>query len=257
MKYEFHHQTAFSAYYTVSHSFERHIHSDIEIAYCFSGRQTVIIGGTRYSLSEGEAAVIFPHQVHEYVCEKNSRGSHIALICDSGVISSVFPFIKNHIPKSALVPADKVCAETKDAFSRAIDCQNRAAIFGYALVILSDLMKSLELHKAEILPDSAAARLVSYVYENYRGDITLKSISREFGMSEYYLSRVFSEYLKINFRRFLDSVRIEKAAALINTQDLSMTQVAAQSGFYSQRTFNRAFKSIYEMTPREYKNSLH
>lgn len=256
MKYEFHRQTAFSAYYTASHSFERHIHSDIEIAYCFSGQQTVIIGGTRYSLSEGEAAVIFPHQAHEYVCEKNSRGNHIALICDSGVISTVFPFIKNHIPKSALVPADKIHAETRDAFSRAIDCQNRAAVFGYALVILSGLMENLELRKTETLPDSTAARLVSYVYENYNRNITLKSISREFGMSEYYLSHVFSKCLNINFRRFLDSVRTEKAAALLNTQDLSMTQIAEQSGFYSQRTFNRAFKSIYEMTPREYKKGL-
>ena len=41
---------------------------------------------------------------------------------------------------------------------------------------------------------------------------------------------------------------------MLEYTDLSITDICLESGFQSQRTFNRAFQERYKMKPREYKN---
>jgi transcriptional regulator GlxA family with amidase domain len=51
--------------------------------------------------------------------------------------------------------------------------------------------------------------------------------------------------------------RITHAMYLIQTTDLSVTQIAYEVGFVEMRTFAREFRKRETMTPKEFKNSLH
>ena len=77
----------------------------------------------------------------------------------------------------------------------------------------------------------------------------------DLGVSKYVLSRIFSRTFHRNFNQYLNEARLSYAATrLENTKD-TILEVCLDSGFESQRTFNRVFKERYKITPREYRRN--
>ena len=60
----------------------------------------------------------------------------------------------------------------------------------------------------------------------------------------------------MNFRNYLGALRSEYAANLLRTTEDTMTDICGKAGFDSQRSFNRIFKTIYNMSPREYRANM-
>ena len=98
--------------------------------------------------------------------------------------------------------------------------------------------------------------MIEYISLNFKQDISLDTLAEEFSVSKYYISHIFSNRIRINFRSYLALLRTEYAAGLIRSTNDSITNICLNAGFSSQRTFNRAFKQIYGVTPREYKNNI-
>lgn len=59
----------------------------------------------------------------------------------------------------------------------------------------------------------------------------------------------------ITFLRYLNEVRISHAGRLLMNTDMSISEVMSESGFTNQTIFNRLFKEIYGMTPRQARNT--
>ena len=95
-----------------------------------------------------------------------------------------------------------------------------------------------------------------FIEKNYREEITLKDVSKAAGFSEYHFSRVFKEIMEKNFHCYLNEFRVKKAEKLLMKNDITITQVAYDSGFNSVVTFNRIFKVIKGCTPSIYKKIL-
>lgn len=75
-------------------------------------------------------------------------------------------------------------------------------------------------------------------------------------MNKYYISDIFSGQLQTNFRRYLNHIRLEHAMQLIKITNAPLTDIWAEAGFNSQRSFNRAFMEIMGMTPMEYRKKI-
>ena len=57
----------------------------------------------------------------------------------------------------------------------------------------------------------------------------------------------------ISFGNYLENIRLKKATDLIMTSNITITEIASQTGFNSQNTFYKAFKRVYNTTPRKFK----
>lgn len=82
---------------------------------------------------------------------------------------------------------------------------------------------------------------------------TLGMMAEDIGVSKYVLSRIFSKTFHRNFNQYLNDERLNYAIMCLEHSDLSITQICMDSGFDSQRTFNRVFKERYKVAPREYR----
>lgn len=72
------------------------------------------------------------------------------------------------------------------------------------------------------------------------------------------VAQLLQQYANTNLNGYINSLRLEYASKLIQTQpDIPIKAVAIDSGFNSSRTFYRLFQQKYGMTPAEYKESLH
>ncbi len=235
--------------------FHAHLHKHIEILYVFEGGQHINIDGLTYEVKAGQAAIVFPDIVHHYYRNDVRPADGVLVICHPKIFGGVFPDISNSRPSSPVI--EDIDEAAAYAFAQIADCPSFSERLGWSIVIISKLLKKIKINKDKHMPvESLAEKMIRYISMNFKQDISLDVLAEEFNVSKYYISHVFSNRIRINFRNYLALVRTEYAAGLIRTTDDSITNICLSAGFSSQRTFNRAFKQIYGMTPREYKNNI-
>lgn len=96
-------------------------------------------------------------------------------------------------------------------------------------------------------------QIVEFIKQNYYKDLSLFDISEAFGISTYYVSKLFKMKLDVNFRQFLNTCRIEKAKEILNSEpEITVSDLAVKVGFNRSATFYRVFKEIEGDTPKGY-----
>ena len=94
-----------------------------------------------------------------------------------------------------------------------------------------------------------------YIIEFHSHNLSLAELARIANLSPFHLTRVFARQVGMPPHEFLTQVRVAKAKKLIRS-GLSLSDVAAQTGFADQSHFIRQFKRLMKITPGEYlKNS--
>ena len=76
------------------------------------------------------------------------------------------------------------------------------------------------------------------------------------GISRDYFSRIFKNVTGMNYNKWLNMIRLEKATELLANQEMTLTEIAMQSGFQSISSFNRVFREEKGMSPDEYRAVL-
>ena len=242
------------------HSFEAHIHDRVEIVYCFSGSQCVVIGDKEYTVSEGEAVVIFPNVMHEYKIgrpESIKETRAVVIVCKASMLSYVFPDITEMLPYDPVISSESVSEEMARAFLKVWDTDESAELLGWTYIILSDLMKRIPLYpKSRLERSELAPRIISYISENYNKPLGIRYLSEKLGYSQSYITHLFCDRLKIPFNVYLSSIRCDRAAHLMKTTDMSLSEIAREVGYEYLNTFGRCFKRRFGTTPSKSKQGL-
>ncbi|MDL5030339.1 AraC family transcriptional regulator [Pelomonas sp. APW6] len=76
------------------------------------------------------------------------------------------------------------------------------------------------------------------------------------GLTEAYFARAFKAAFGLPPHRYLLSRRIERACALLRDTDLSVTEIALQTGWDSLGTFGRTFRDITGSHPAAVREQL-
>lgn len=235
--------------------FHSHLHKEIEIVYVFDIGQHMNIGGKDYEIGAGTAAIIFPDTVHYYYREEWRPTDEVLVICSPKLYSNMFGDLTGVTSDSPIIT--EIDKTTKNAFKMIAKCTSPTERLGWSIIILSRLLSRVNMMRGESVPvEHLVQKIIEYIAQNFKQDISLDTLAQEFSVSKYYISRIFSEKIHMNMRAYLSLIRAEYAAGLIRTTNDSITNICSCSGFTSQRTFNRTFRQIYNMTPREYKQKL-
>ncbi len=96
-------------------------------------------------------------------------------------------------------------------------------------------------------------RVKSYVEQNYSLPITLGDAARVACLERKYFSAFFRDKTGVCFRDWLAHVRVTRAAELMRHNNHTITNIAHAAGFGDLRTFERTFKKIKGITPRQFK----
>ncbi len=77
----------------------------------------------------------------------------------------------------------------------------------------------------------------------------VRRLARVSGVSEAHFARCFKDAFGVPPHRYLLSRRIERATALLRDTDLSVTEIAFQTGWGSLGTFGRTFRDVTGESP--------
>jgi|GEM_PF-3559942 len=92
-----------------------------------------------------------------------------------------------------------------------------------------------------------------YIHSHLHEDISLDRAAELVSFSPSYISKLFAEVLHMPFIEYLNRVRLEVAAELLQADNESVTRIAEQVGYSNVQYFCTRFKSKYEMTPNQYR----
>ena len=79
----------------------------------------------------------------------------------------------------------------------------------------------------------------------------VRRLARVSGVSEAHFARSFKEAFGVPPHRYLLSRRIERAKAMLRDTDLSISEIAFQTGWKSLGTFGRTFRDVIGESPSE------
>jgi AraC family transcriptional regulator len=98
-------------------------------------------------------------------------------------------------------------------------------------------------------------RVLEYIHCNLSGDLGLETLASVASYSPFHFQRLFSTAIGESPRQYVIRLRLEKSAHhLILFPDLSITEIALDSGFSSLSAFSRAFNAHFGISPKAYKN---
>ncbi|MEO7213847.1 two-component regulator propeller domain-containing protein [Mucilaginibacter sp.] len=120
--------------------------------------------------------------------------------------------------------------------------------------------KHIQFKVNEIESESADVKLMSKVMECIENglndpELSVEKLSKYVGMSRGSLYNKLLELSGYTPVEYIRQVKLEKAAALLETSDYNVAQIAYMTGFGTPSYFSRTFKSKYGVLPSEYLSS--
>jgi two-component system, response regulator YesN len=92
-----------------------------------------------------------------------------------------------------------------------------------------------------------------YIDKNYQ-DASLENAADLVRMTPHYLSKLYKQITGENFSDYLSSVKMDKAAKLLRGINYRTHEISHMLGYSSPKSFSRAFRQHFGMSPREYRN---
>lgn len=240
---------------------EKHWHRSIEIFAVFEGNLNVYLDENKYHIQEGDFLLLNSNEVHSIISPTPNKTIVLQIplqIFKNYYLENSSFLIFTHQKKEEDGQIMELLKEMYDSL-----CQKE---MGYEWLIQSKFFELLYLliriyRREEISKESIKyhkkldklSLITSYIRENYKKELSLEALAEIFGYSPSYLSRMFQKYAKINYKTYLQNVRLEYALYEFTHTDHTIAEIALNHGFPNSKAFTKEFKRKYNILPSEYK----
>ncbi|CAH1221948.1 AraC family transcriptional regulator [Vibrio harveyi] len=190
----------------------------------------------------------------------------LALVFDIGLFSefkSTHPGVQSETEERRFYPfsseSQSSIVKLKDTLIQLADNKAPQYAQGHIALSLLSLMVEVQPDILSIIDDAssltASQKAIKYIEKNIEKDITLEALATHMSMSIATLKRRLAAE-NLSFSHILKVKRINHAATQLRVSQKSITQIAFESGFKSAAHFSTAFKSIYSITPKEFRSQI-
>lgn len=97
---------------------------------------------------------------------------------------------------------------------------------------------------------------LNYIEEHFAEPLYLDDLCQLVNMSRFHFSRRFKQATGMTLARFITLTRINVAKKMIVEQELTITEIADQTGFCNPHYFGKVFKDCTGMSPLQFRNEV-
>lgn len=229
--------------------FPLHLHKSYELICVTEGVMRVDIDGESFEVRAGEGALILPNQPHAFSTPEHS-------------LSWLVIFSSDHVPELAKVIGDAppfypiIKLPYANLHERMLAVKNdplrlRAALYELCAIYADGKRRARPMTREGDL----ACRVVEYIDAHYAEPLTLSQMAKDLGYSYRYMSGVVNRFFKSPLPKVVNQYRVNLACKLLTEGKKEITAIAMLCGFGSMRNFNRSFKELTGLSPREYREN--
>ncbi len=234
-----------------------HLHNEIEMIFMLDGESLATADSKSAILKKDDVYIAFPNQIHFY--HDRIKAKYILIIFSPDEVSEFKSLFDNNIPASPVISNALKNPHIKWLIDEMSKLQSQKPPFmrehvrGLLLATLSELFNAMPLEAAPKYDSNILKQIITYCSQNYTQDISLQKIADDIHVSKYYISHLFGKKLKVNFSDYINTLRVKRACDLLSREDMSIIDISFAVGYNSTRSFNRCFKNICGISPKEYR----
>lgn len=250
------------------HSFGPAARNHYLFHYVISGTGTLMADDAKgitqtYSIKSGQGFLIFPGQINTYYADKRLPWEYAWIEFDGLRVKEALDLTELSKDTPLYHPHSKDLRE--QMLHEMLYIVNHAKESPFHLIghlflffdYLTQSAKSTRLVQSSKMSDYYIKEAINYIEQNFQNNITIEDIAAVCGINRSYFGKIFRNSIGRSPQEFLMNYRMVKATELLKLTSLSIAEIGSAVGYENQLHFSRAFKTIYGISPREWRNRHH
>lgn len=251
-----------------------HFHNYLEIGYCFEGGGVFLIDDKILTFSKGDASIIFAKHVHIAQSEKNTVSLWNFINLDQekllaglplqelsktlriGTVKSGLPYIFSNREYCRINQI--VLDIITEIFEEKRDYQSAVRSLLWLLFIELGRVANVNLANRELIHQDSSMRLlpaIDYIAKHYVNQVYIKDLALLCNTSVRNFRRLFQRTFNLSPIEYITKFRIEMSGILLLNSDYSILEIAEKNGIETLSSFNRHFKKLMGVTPRDWRKN--
>lgn len=243
-----------------------HWHEDMEIVRVKTGSACFCVDGTKHEVTSGDIVVLRPFAMHsivkrdeKFVVEAIVFNVRLLTGTDGRSLQYFAPLLhgRNAAPNKI--------TEDDDFYASFEKCLNN--IFkndlqgNDALVCLNELF--LQIYSNRLINTSpnlvedkrcyTVRRALECIYSDFSDEITVQKLAKHCGYSDFYTMKLFKQFTGYSCVDYANDYRLTVAGRKLKNTDCGIAEIAQSVGFNNISYFNRQFKKLYGITPKQFR----
>lgn len=246
------------------HSFGPAARNHYLFHYVISGTGTLMADNTKgetqtYSIKSGQGFLLFPGQITTYFADKNLPWEYVWIEFDGLKAKELLDLTELSIDSPVYHSRSKDLRE--QMMNEMMYIVHNALESPFHLIghlylffdYLTRSSKSDKLVQSSRMSDYYIKEAIHYIEQNFQNNISIEDIASVCGINRSYFGKIFRNSIGRSPQEFLMNYRMAKAAELLKLTSLSIAEIGSAVGYENQLHFSRAFKTIYGLSPREWR----
>ena len=224
-----------------------------------NGSCELIIEGRSCILKNGAIVSFSPGRAHRYRSDFRDPMEHFFIVFAGHEAGRLFSNAGFDIQPDQEAYDFQRASELFGDIMRSVNSGTR-----YSQKLANTYLKTLLLEQAEFNhqnqrvlsgPEKTFRRCRSYIEENFSGIKLPVEVAGACDINVRYMSRLFKQFYDCSPQQYIMRLKLNKAAVLLLSFDLTISQIAYQVGFDDPYHFSKSFKKHYNRSPLAYRNS--
>ncbi len=247
------------------HSYGPAVRNHYLFHYIISGKGTLSVDKVTYSkeyeVHGGMGFLIEPGQINTYYADRADPWEYTWIEFDGMKVKEILETAGLSSESPVYTPKSEQAGNTlKDELLYLVTCHKKTSyhLIGHLFLIMDALLsgsaakrKTQNGKRTQFYTNEA----ITFISSNYSFPITVEDMANQLNLDRSYFGKIFKETMGQSPQEFLIRYRMSKAAELLKTTDLSVKDISIKVGYPNQLHFSRAFKNIYGLSPRSYRQN--
>ncbi len=241
-----------------------HWHNHYELEITLHGGGTEYINSIAYPMRRGEAHIIYPADTHTFRTEKGLKFCFIQFE-RKHISDEMYKRLENGKSDPVVYLSYEACSvieniysamhtvNEKFGFNDPISVYIKKKMLDAALTVFFEHSEKKAEHSTNISTELPIQKIICYIVDNYQSPISTESVAKQFNYNVAYFRCYFKNYMGINPKDYINSLRLKHAAKMLITTELKVADICFNSGYTSMASFQRNFKARYGMTPLDFR----
>ncbi len=233
--------------------------------YVISGAGTLMAddkhGQTQvYHIKSGQGFLIFPGQVTTYIADIDHPWEYTWLEFDGLRVKEALNLTTLSMDNPVYhASSSTLRASMVEEMSYIVSHSDRSSfhLIGHLYLFMDYFIESCKRVspvKSSRMSDYYIKESVNYIERNFQNDISIEEIASVVGIDRSYFGKIFKKVMGQTPQEFLINYRMIKATELLKLTSLSIADIGNAVGYPNQLHFSKAFKKIYGVSPKMWRD---
>lgn len=248
--------------------FRPHYHDYFELFMMLDGTAKHLVNGVERKLTKGTAVFIRPNDTHDYICQGGKTFSMLNITFTRETADEMFSFLGEGFPSKVLLSSklppsvllsekdfnsfnaqmESICAISADDYN-AVKTSLRILLLKFTVKHFSDLKVEKD-NTPQWLED-----LCDEMKKNGNFTFGTEKMYSLTDKTREHLSRSMKKYTGMTVTEYINSLRLNFIANMLQNSNHSVSDIIFESGFNNISWASEQFKERFGMTMSEYRKN--